>query len=921
MKKHIFLLVIVALVASCASPVATPTPMETQAEIQDTIEQPTPTPTKTQVEFLVHVPDNTPAADTIYLVQLPFWIWDELERIPMTARGDGTWWASAELEEGSLIRYVFDRGLGDGWDPMAMRERFSEKIFQTYYRQLFVSSGTSSVDDTVAMWSDIPSTPPTGTISGLVTDRATGNPIMDATVSIAGVHIATDYDGSFTLREVPEGTQRVTVSTTLGDFKYASEVAQVSPDETSSLTFALEPAGRASVTFNVETPPDTPPDAVVRLVGNVFQMGTYLGQRENEGFTRWAPSRQVLMNRVADNSFTATVDLYEGSYIQYVYTLGNPFFGDEKSSTGDRIFRSFIVGAGDKTRNDSVAAWRDESQVAVTFRVTVPVNTAPYAPVYMDIGGPYVAMDRVSEYQWALTFYTYPDLEFQYRYFHSQGPNEFEQFEPDEPERFRTVTIPSEDTEIVDVVERWRWNPRAVEPAPGTPISVTFRASVPLDTPGGDAVYLVGDSQELGSDSDPMAIPMTQVPTNPWLWEATVDFDSAKSVTYRFTRGDFTSSESETHTLDVAFDGQSVNDAVYSWDDIPSSNSREFISAIYPDDLWEADYLPLWESTISRIKGNNAQYVVVSSVWSYGQIWPLPEVESRSVKAPALLTPTEDLIATIDMAHSIGLKVMIEPQFNMEMTPGQTTVDEFGHTSVAEMGGQAFSNEWLDRWLEEAERLYLYNAEIAQRTGAEILLLPGPIFHVFLSEWSFADPSYVRIFDQKMMDLIGKVRQHYSGLLVVNGNSPDLYEFPSMADYVVITSGDLGKLNVSPDASVQEIELAWEDGLDKYARPSYEAYDKPVLMGLGYESVDGSVNGASGEWGPFPDDPTTVLDLIEQANIYEAFFQAIMDRPWVGGEFDYMYHYYDMQLDETASVRGKPAEAVVRKYFGTFEQP
>ncbi|MDO9066815.1 MAG: carbohydrate-binding module family 20 domain-containing protein, partial [Chloroflexota bacterium] len=331
-------------------------------------------------------------------------------------------------------------------------------------------------------------------------------------------------------------------------------------------------------------------------------------------------------------------------------------------------------------------------------------------------------------------------------------------------------------------------------------MSATFRVTVPLNTPAGDTVYLVGDSHELGSDLDPIAVPMTQVPTNPWLWEATVTFDSAKNVTYRYTRGAFTNTESETRTLDIAYDGQSVNDAVFSWVDIPFSLSREFMAAIFPDDLWDPEYLPLYEPTLTSIKSLNAQYVVVSSVWSYGQVEPLPEVEPRAIRAPSVFTPTEDLIATIDMAHSMGMKVFIFPQFNMEMTPGGERV--WG----------THPNEWWDRWLEEAEKFYLYNAEIAQRTGAEMLLLPGPVFQAFQGEWAFEDPSYISVFDQKMMDLIGKVRQHYSGLLVVSGSYYSLYDFPSLADYVDISPFDMGvKFDVSSEASVQEIKRALEN--------------------------------------------------------------------------------------------------------------
>jgi hypothetical protein len=255
------------------------------------------------------------------------------------------------------------------------------------------------------------------------------------------------------------------------------------------------------------------------------------------------------------------------------------------------------------------------------------------------------------------------------------------------------------------------------------------------------------------------------------------------------------------------------------------------------------------------------------------------------------------------------MKAFIFPQFNMEMTNDSGSLEG------------PHSNEWWDQWLIEAQKFYLYNADIAEQTGAEMLLLPGPVYHVFQGEEGFEDPSYITIFDQKMSELIGEVREHYSGLIAINGAQSSLYNFPGQADFVVITPFDMGTdLNVSSNASVAEIKRAFESLLDKKAKLLFTTYNKPVLVQITYPSIDDAVSGIIGDSPWDVNDPSTIVDLIEQANIYEGFFQAILDRPWIAGTFDYTYHFFDLPEDETPSIRAKPAEMVISKYYHAFEE-
>lgn len=255
------------------------------------------------VNFIVHVPKNTPKEDNIYLLFLSFYDGSETRRIPMIPRNDGTYFTKVEnLPVRALLRYTYDRGR-EGWDQRGKRENFNDKI-KVEFRYLLVSPSTTTVEDTVARWRDLPSFPPTGAISGVVRDNVTKEPIMDATISISGVHLGTGFDGSFTLENVPVGKHRVTVTTTLGDYIPSSKTIEVKEGETTAVDFDLDRAQKVKVTFKAIVPERTPENAVVKIAGNIYQLGSvcWLVNQLTPDPARW-----VRMNKVSENSFAVTL--------------------------------------------------------------------------------------------------------------------------------------------------------------------------------------------------------------------------------------------------------------------------------------------------------------------------------------------------------------------------------------------------------------------------------------------------------------------------------------------------------------------------------------------------------------------------------------------------------------------------------------
>ena len=78
-----------------------------------------------------------------------------------------------------------------------------------------------------------------GVLKGRVTDKADGEGVVGAAVSIAGTNIATatDIDGNFVLRNVPPKQQKVTVSS-IG-YAPTTQVIAVGDGQTATLNFTL----------------------------------------------------------------------------------------------------------------------------------------------------------------------------------------------------------------------------------------------------------------------------------------------------------------------------------------------------------------------------------------------------------------------------------------------------------------------------------------------------------------------------------------------------------------------------------------------------------------------------------------------------------------------------------------------------------
>lgn len=852
-----------------------------------------PAPALQSVAFTARAPHNTPTADTIYLLIMPLQDWAWLQHVPMTANGDGTYSASAELEQGALVRYSYDRWDESDWSRFKdTREAFDAAV-TIENRYLFVEEGRDAVSDVIAAWADLPAdnAQPTGVLRGRITDAATGEPIMDANLSIAGIHSAADYDGRFTITGLAPGLQRLTVYTTLGDYHMAAAEVEVPAGGEARLDLALEAADPVTVTFQVELPSDTPEEAPIRLVGNVYQLGARLGHpaTPNQPDNHVLP---VLERQAGADRATLMVDLYAGTYLQYYYTLASSGSAFERGAQGSAVYRSLVVKAENANVQDRVTAWRMRGENLITLRIHTPPNSSPGVPLLLQTG-PSEPLTQVDEHEWVAYFTRFPEQEFRFRIL--QGDDTLssgdavlgQDVSPDSEDGWRTILTGSDDEEIEITVEQWFGNLAAAHPQPNELVTLSFNLSLPPNTPADEAVTLTGNHPLLAD-----GIPMQRLEGNPWMVTASVALPAGEPISYRYALADGRSSDD--HQTMPAFEGQVVNDWLAAWPGEASEayGSRpDYISGFYIPDFWTTSFRATLASTFTRIREHNGGWVALSSVWHYGSFEP-PVVEPRPVRAPSVLSLKEQIIDQAEAARQAGLKILLAPQFNMEMVAG-------GVNAVC----AAQTDAWWFTWLEQAERLWMWNAVLAEQIGAEMLLLPGNCFHVFPSRGFFESEAGADEFDIAVAELIAQVREVYGGLILISGSTD--FSFPALADINGVTTYDTGFPDLPATASVEEWAAAWDSHFSTTIDEIQARHGRPLMFYTIHAPNQSSARDPYGEQ--------------HQVRLLEGAFQAIANREWLAGSFTWDYEMIDAPYrPESEGLRARMAEAVLAKWYGIF---
>ena len=833
-----------------------------------------------KLTFRVSSPPNTPENAPVYLALVDL-VGGTGKHIRMKHIGDRTYEATAAVQSGAMIRYTYDRfDSEDCCDAHLTREALSGS-FEMQYRFLLVEDDLKVVRDSIGTWADLRAPYPEGTVTGFVTSSETGRPVLDADVSVSGVHVGTRVDGSFKVEGLPMGERTVVVHSDSGDFLPAQSVVVLDGSGPESAVFSVSQAQLVPVSFDVVLPDSTPDGAWVKLGGNIRSLGARIAH----------PSRPLTPDNFfiprierSGNSASAEFLLPEGAFIEYFYTIGPIGVTNERAEQGRWVYRSFIVGEGGDRRSDRVQFWNNEGWPLVTLKLTPPAGTPEDARIAVNTG-PSSWMERSSDGTYTTVLGTGPaGSTMSYRYLLG---DDFNGADASVAARdgFRSLVVPEGGGVVTDSVTRWLGQLDPSARREDGSLAVTFRVSVPPETAVDAKIFLNGDRPAVGG-----GIEMTQLATNPWMYEVTVVFGHDGPFTYRYElRSDRTQSFTKDASTD--FDGQVVNDWIVSWPGRPGlvKGRDGFVKGFYTPDFFSNNFIALSDPTYRRILDYEGSAVVISSVWAYGQSQPIPTLEYRGVRAGSVATPLEDAIEQARIAHDAGLEVFFGPQFNMEQSPGGF-----------ELYNGPKTDAWWTEWLKLADEMWTWQATVAEMIGAEYMLVPGPLFHVYDQIDEKSDDPFIVNFESEQARLIAKIRSISSGKLVISGGNRN-YDFPGLADFLGVTTYDVGVPQLPADTTVAGFIDYYETRFVERVDPIFKRWGRPVFF---YTVHAPSV--------PTEEDPS---GQIAQATALEALFQVISKRPEIMAGLSWSYDMIYTPLTPSDGVRGRMAEAVLAKWY------
>jgi len=255
----------------------------------------------------------------------------------------------------------------------------------------------------------------------------------------------------------------------------------------------------------------------------------------------------------------------------------------------------------------------------------------------------------------------------------------------------------------------------------------------------------------------------------------------------------------------------------------------------------------------------------------------------------------EGTLATIEMAHQAGVKVMLKPQVYV---PG-------GWTGTLDFETPA---DWA-AWEAGYSAYILQMARLADAAGVELFCI-GTEFRTAIAK----RPAY-------WFDLIQQIRTVYpNGKLVYSSNWDDWDQVPfwDRLDYI-----GMGAYFPMTDEKLPTVDIlldAWKPMCNRLGTFSKQ-HQKPVLFTeYGYLSVDGC---GGKNWELENNITARNINEAAQANCYEALFKACMHEPWWAGGFTWKWfpngRGHEGYPERDYTPQGKQAEAVLRKWYSTTQ--
>ena len=578
--------------------------------------------------------------------------------------------------------------------------------------------------------------------------------------------------------------------------------------------------------------------------------------------------------------------------------------------------------------------------IDVTFIVTPPTDQPTGAPIrivgnvfsfgntFADLnGGMSVLASRAplmqirEDGQYLLTASLPVGMDLRYSYTLGDG---FWNAERTPEGRFRTrqLIVPEQDTTIKDQIITWETDQDQV---------FSFLLETPSTTPARDVISI-----QFAPFGWTEPVPLWPLGDNTWTYRLYSPSQIGNNLEYRYCRNeqcetageDRITDQQPARSLREAAPGE-IKDQVEAWTNWSTSDQPTAIAAvkIQPRDTTFAagveflpDYHPSWQAYLGNaldyVQDISANRIILDPTWSYTSNTP-PVLEP----VPGNDMLTADLQQALFWAKEKGMETVLFPQVHF-------STDELDWWKDARK-----DEEWWNNWFERYERYLIHFADIAESNGVTSLIIGEPASRPSWPGGMLPDGSEEIApanAQERWLSLINEVEEHFSGQLIwalpyPNGLKTESALFTQMDAIYLLWEAPLSE-STSPTQT--ELVKSFNNLLNKKIQPFYEKTGKPIWIGLTYPSADGAAQGCIKEGKTcisfdafFQNNLYTtseMVDLQEQADIYNAAFAAINEHDWIAGVTSRGFYPPVSLKDNTYSIHGKPASDVIWYWYPRF---
>lgn len=263
-------------------------------------------------------------------------------------------------------------------------------------------------------------------------------------------------------------------------------------------------------------------------------------------------------------------------------------------------------------------------------------------------------------------------------------------------------------------------------------------------------------------------------------------------------------------------------------------------------------------------------------------------VESTLIRTRPDECPPDDVwLRLFDTAHAAGLKVALMPKILLSRPHGKWR-------------GKIQPTSW-DAWFAEYRTFVLRFARLAEAGGVELFIIGSELVST-------------EQHTERWQALIADVRSVFGGLLGYSANWDHYAGIRFWGDLDVIGLTTYHKLADTPGPSPDDLRAAWKPIRDRILSWR-RTVDRPLLFTeVGWCSQEGcSVE----PWNYYHKEEATAAGHEEQRRNYQAFIDSWAGEPDVAGMIWWEWNTAAGGPDDFGyTPRGKPAEAVLRRFLG-----